>query len=258
MKREPGARGSRLRELLRRFTDVCNAIAYAHSRGVLHRDLKPGNIMLGPYGETLVVDWGLAKPVGDVGSGEAMVGGSRLLTEGPIRLSGQSGSRAETMAGSPIGTPAYASPEQVTGAWTRLGPASDIYGLGATLYALLTGQSPVESNELGEVIRRVERGEVPPPRSIDPTIPRPLEAICRKAMAIEPEDRYVSARALAKDVTTWLDDEPVTACREPVSVRAGRWLRRHRTAMIGAAAACLVGLIGLAAVAADRPKQTAS
>jgi len=250
LKKDSVARVSRLRELLRRFTDVCNAVAYAHSRGVLHRDLKPGNIMLGPYGETLVVDWGLAKPVGDGLSGEAAPADGSSLREGPIRLSAQSGSRAETVAGSPIGTPAYASPEQVTGALDRLGPASDIYGLGATLYSLLTGKSPVESNDLGDVIRRVERGEIPPPRSIDPTIPKPLEAICCKAMATNPLDRYVSARALAMDVTKWLDDEPVTAYREPVSVRAGRWMRQHRTAMIGAAVAGLVGLVGLAAVAA--------
>ena len=108
--------------MLRRFTDVCNAIAYAHSRGVLHRDLKPGNIMLGPYGETLVVDWGLAKPVRDVLSAESAPGDGSSLMEGPIRLSGQSGSRAETEAGGSIGTPAYASPEQVTGrstGWAR-------------------------------------------------------------------------------------------------------------------------------------------
>jgi tetratricopeptide (TPR) repeat protein len=249
LKKDPRARLSRLRELLRRFTDVCNAVAYAHSRGVLHRDLKPGNIMLGPYGETLVVDWGLAKPSGELASGEAAPGDGSSRTDRPIRLSGRSGSGAETVAGSPIGTPAYASPEQVTGALHRLGPASDIYGLGATLYALLTGRAPVESNDLGEVIRRVERGEIPPPRAIDPTISRPLEAICRKAMATDPAGRYVSARALAKDLTRWLDDEPVSAYREPFSVRAGRWMRRHRTAMTGAAMAGLVGLIGLAAVA---------
>jgi eukaryotic-like serine/threonine-protein kinase len=249
LKKDPAARLSRLRELLRRFTDVCNAVAYAHSRGVLHRDLKPGNIMLGPYGETLVVDWGLAKPVGDGSSAEAIPGDGLSVTDGPIRLSGLSGSAAETVAGLPIGTPAYASPEQMTGAKERLGPATDIYGLGATLYALLTGRAPVESNDLGEVIRRVERGAIPPPRSIDPAIPGPLDAVCRKAMATEPGDRYPSARALANDVTKWLDDEPVMAYREPLSAQAGRWMRRHRTAVIGAAAAGLVGLIGLAAVA---------
>ena len=177
---------ARLRDLLRRFTDVCNAIAYAHSRGVLHRDLKPGNIMLGPYGETLVVDWGLAKPLGEATDTGLTPVDARSLSDGPIRLSGLSGSRDETAAGSMVGTPAYASPEQVAGRLDLLGPASDVYGLGATLYALLTGRAPVEAGELGEILRRVQRGEVSPPRSIDPTIPRPLEAICKKAMAMRP------------------------------------------------------------------------
>ncbi len=250
LKEDLAARVSKLRELMRRFTDVCNAVAYAHSRGVLHRDLKPGNIMLGPYGETLVVDWGLAKSVADVSSSQRVPGEGSSLMEGRIRLSGQSGSRADTMAGTPIGTPAYASPEQVTGALDRLGPATDIYGLGATLYALLTGRAPIESNDLGEVIRKVERGEILAPRSIDAAIPKPLEAICRKAMAVKPDDRYASAHDLASDVTRWLDDQPVCAYREPVSVRAGRWMRRHRTLVAGAAVAGFVGLIGLGAVAA--------
>ncbi len=192
--RNSSARAARLRELLRRFTDVCNAVAYAHSRGVLHRDLKPGNIMLGPYGETLVVDWGLAKPLvqtHDVSrkSADAASDPSPLPqhTGGPIRLSGQSGSRADTIAGSPIGTPAFASPEQVLGRLDLLGPASDVYGLGATLYALLTGRAPVESKDLEDVLRRVSKGEIHAPRSIDATIPRPLEAICRKAMAVRPK-----------------------------------------------------------------------
>ena len=119
---------------------------------MLHRDLKPGNIMLGPYGETLVVDWGLAKAAGSIcpmgRSAPHSPEPSTSIAEGPIRLSGQSGSRGDTVPGAPIGTPAFASPEQVTGAMDRLGPATDVYGLGATLYALLTGHAPVESDEL--------------------------------------------------------------------------------------------------------------
>ena len=182
---------------LRRFTDVCNAVAYAHSRGVLHRDLKPGNIMLGPYGETLVVDWGLAKSVGDALSGEGASGDGSSLLEGPIQLSGQSGSGAETVAGSPIGTPAYASPEQVTGAMHRMGPATDIYGLGATLYALLTGHPPVESSDLAEVIRRVERGDIPLPRSIEPTMPNLWRRFAGRRW--RPIPRIATSRAGAGD-----------------------------------------------------------
>ena len=175
-----------------------------------------------------------------------------------------------------IGTPAYASPEQVAGRLDLLGPASDVYGLGATLYALLTGRDPVEIREvreylareaannlartagaevdnglvLEEVVRRVKKGEIPPPRSIDATIPKPLEAICLNAMALKPEGRYASARALAEDVTRWLDDAPVLAYREPVMIRAGRWMRRHRTLVTSTVAMLLVGVIGLASIAA--------
>ncbi len=244
------ARNARLRELLRRFTDVCNAVAYAHSRGVLHRDLKPGNIMLGPYGETLVVDWGLAKAAGAATRDPTTQPTSpdhvsSADPESLIRLSSQSGPRSDTLAGSPMGTPAYASPEQVTGNMERLGTATDIYGLGATLYALLTGRPPVVSEDLMEVIQRVCKGDIPPPTSIDPTVPKPLESICRKAMALEPHDRYSSARALAEDVTRWLDDAPVMAYREPLSVRIGRYIRRHQRMTSSAAAAVLVGLIAL-------------
>jgi serine/threonine-protein kinase len=249
LKRDAGARSLRLRDLLRRFTDVCNAVAYAHARGVLHRDLKPGNIMLGPYGETLVVDWGLAKPLGRSSSAEPPPSDGPALAEGPIRLSALSGSRAETVAGSLVGTPAYASPEQVAGRLDLLGPHSDVYGLGATLYALLTGRPPVEANEMEEVLRRVQKGAIPPPRSIDPTIPRPLEAVCLKALAMRPEDRYASARELARDIENWLADEAVSAWREPISQRARRWARRHRTAVAAAMVALLVGVVGLGAVA---------
>jgi serine/threonine-protein kinase len=125
-----GERVLRLRQLLGRFVDVCQAVAYAHSRGVVHRDLKPGNVMLGKYGETLVVDWGLAKA-----TGKADV----ELTEGLLVSSADS---ALTKAGRAMGTPAYMSPEQATGQLDQLGPRSDVYSLGATMYCLLTGQAP--------------------------------------------------------------------------------------------------------------------
>src|SRR5262249_3530046 len=125
-----------LRHLLGRFVDVCNAIGYAHSRGVLHRDLKPGNILLGPYGETLVMDWGLAKPLG----AKAEPGGGGLRPA-------SAGGTTPTRAGSVLGTPQYMSPEQAAGRIEELGVASDVYSLGATLYHLLTGCPPFTGSD---------------------------------------------------------------------------------------------------------------
>jgi serine/threonine protein kinase len=256
LKRDPSRRALRLRELLRRFQDVCNAIAYAHSRGVLHRDLKPGNIMLGPYGETLVVDWGLAKPMGQ----EEESVRSTALAEGPIRLSGLSGSRAETVPGSMVGTPAYASPEQVTGQLHLLKPASDVYSLGATLYCLLTGRVPFAGDDIGELLGKVQRGELVRPRLLDPSIDPALEAVCLKAMALEPGDRYASCRALAENIERWMADEPVSAYREPLSRRARRWANRNRTAVTAAAVALVLGVVGttLGLIEARRQEQQAA
>jgi serine/threonine protein kinase/Flp pilus assembly protein TadD len=225
----------RLRQLLGRFVDVCQAVAYAHSRGVLHRDLKPGNVMLGKYGETLLVDWGLAKPLGRA----AVPSGSE---ESPLRPASASGSAA-TQLGSALGTPQYMSPEQAAGRLDQLSPASDVYSLGATLYCLLTGRAPFAGGTVGEVLSRVQKGDFPPPRQAEPRAPAALEAVCLKAMAMRPGDRYRSAQALAQDVEGWLADEPVSAWREPLRLRAGRWARRHQTAVTATAAAVLVALL---------------
>ncbi len=211
-----------------------------HSRGVLHRDLKPGNIIVGKYGETLVVDWGLAKPLGRVEPG--WESGERTLV--PSSASGST----DTLAGSALGTPAYMSPEQARGELDRLGPRSDVYSLGATLYCLLTGRPPFEGDDLGEVLRKVQRGDFPPPRQIDPSLDRALEAVCTKAMATNPEDRYPSCRALAEDLERWSADESVVAWREPWTRKLVRWLTRHRTAVTAAGAAMLMALVGLGAV----------
>ncbi len=236
--RDPGARRLALRGLLRRFVDVCNAVAYAHSRGVLHRDLKPGNVMLGKYGETLVVDWGLAKPVG---RGDA----ERRADEGTLRPSAAA-AVAATQMGAQVGTPAYMSPEQAQGRLDLLGPASDVYSLGAILYNLLTGRAPVQGTTVEEVLANVRRDAVLPPRRFQPNTSRALEAVCLKALALRPEDRYATALALAADVEHWLADEPVSAWPEPRAVRARRWVRRHSALVTGTAAAMLMALVALA------------
>jgi serine/threonine-protein kinase len=239
-KRDPGQRSLALRKLLLRFLDLCNAIDYAHSRGVLHRDIKPANVILGKYGETLVVDWGLAKAQGR--SETDAVSDERILVP-----SSSSGS-AETLPGSALGTPAYMSPEQAGGDLERLGPRSDVYSLGATLYCLLTGRQPVEGDDVGAVLRAVQKGDFPPPRRLDPALDPALEAVCLKAMAPRAEDRYPAPRALAEDIEHWMADEPVAAWREPWRRRARRWERRHRTAVMAAASGLLVALAGMFSV----------
>ncbi len=243
--RDAGARTLALQKLLRRFLDVCNAIAYAHSRGVVHRDLKPGNIMLGKYGETLVVDWGLAKSVGrsDPAPASATLDDRTLVPESGSDLRG-------TREGSLLGTPVYMSPEQAAGQIERLGPASDVYSLGATLYCLLTGRAPFEDQDLEELLPKVQRGEFVPSGKLQGWIDPALEAICLKAMKTEPAQHYATPRALADDVEHWLADEPVWAYAEPFTVRAKRWMRKHPSRVTAAAVLLLATVVGLAIGAA--------
>jgi len=247
LKADPGRRSLALRNLLRRFLDVCNAIDYAHGRGVLHRDLKPGNVIVGRHGETLVVDWGLAKLIGHTEAGTPS--DERTL------VPSSSGS-AETLPGSAVGTPAYMSPEQAAGEIERLGPRSDVYSLGATLYCLLTGQAPYSGSDFGAVLREVRKGSYTSPRKLDPAIDRALEAVCRKAMALDPSARYATPRALADDLEHWAAGEPVTAWSEPWSRRARRGARRHRTlagTALGVLAATTLALaVGVALVNRER------
>ena len=152
------------RKLLARFIDVCEAIAFAHSKGVLHRDLKPHNVMLGRFGETPLIDWGLAKATGR----HELIGPDAA---GEATLVPPSGSGHAPTLGV-LGSPPYMSPEQAAGKAESLGPATDVYGLGAILFALLTGEPPVAGKTTEDILDRARLGAVRSPRSLNPSIPR--------------------------------------------------------------------------------------
>jgi serine/threonine protein kinase len=236
-----GTRILKLRGLLQHFIAVCNTVAYAHDQGVVHRDLKPSNIMLGSYGETLVMDWGLAKSFAADGPEIEAEEDAPSPSPSPGNL---------TATGAVLGTPQYMSPEQAQG--RPAGPSSDIFSLGLILYAVLTGRPPYDETTLrgADPLKPVREAAIVPLRSRDPTLARPLEAVCLKAVAAQPRDRYSSGRELARELENWLADEAVSAWREPLVRRAQRWARRNRTAVTGAAVAVLAGVVGLLALAA--------
>jgi WD40 repeat protein/serine/threonine protein kinase len=229
-----------LRKLLGRFVAVCLAIEYAHSRQIIHRDLKPSNIMLGEYGETLVVDWGLAKSLVDKESVNLET--NALAHAMPVAES------LETRLGTIVGTPQFMSPEQANGRGDLVGAASDVYSLGATLYYLLTGCTPFPGTQAHEVLQQVRDGSFDPPRKLKPTLPKALEAICLKAMTLPIEERYSSAMALADDIEHFLADEPVSVYRESWSDRVTRWNRRHRAwfQALAMSALVIIGILSLA------------
>jgi serine/threonine protein kinase/tetratricopeptide (TPR) repeat protein len=235
------------RHLLQRFIAVCQAIGYAHTRKVIHRDIKPANVMVGTFGETLVVDWGLAKALDDSPSAEQLL---RAASANGLRHDPEATELPDhmTMAGTAVGTPAYMAPEQASGRIDIIGPEADIYSLGATLYAILTGKSPFSGNAT-ETLDKVRRGEFPPPQALDPEVPPPLDAVCRKAMALQPENRYHTALDLAADVDRWLSDEPVSCYPDPFGARLARWARRHPARVAASVSLLLAGGLAAAGVA---------
>jgi eukaryotic-like serine/threonine-protein kinase len=199
---------------LRIFLRICDAVAFAHSRGVLHRDLKPANIMIGPFGEVLVMDWGLAKilrPVDSDGSGNADPEATVITNPKPPAAAGKATELSVvTGHGTVLGTPGYMSPEQTRGDVEHLDARSDIYSLGALLRFLLTGHPEIAAGSAG---RRLDKS---------------LLAICSKSTAAAPSDRYPSVPEMALDVSRYLDGLPVGAHRENIFEKAVRFYRRYR------------------------------
>ena len=205
--------------MLRLYQKICDAVAFAHAQSVIHRDLKPENIMIGSFGEALVMDWGVAKELSAATEQPTLA-----LTGPPETTTG----RPATAAGTIIGTPAWMAPEQARGETGRIDARTDVHGLGAILYYLLAGRPPFEGAP-EEVLRLAAEGEPRPLRQADPTVAKPLAAICSRAMARDPEDRYATVTALSRDVERFLDGGPVEAYPETIWERAARFLGRNKT-----------------------------
>jgi serine/threonine protein kinase/tetratricopeptide (TPR) repeat protein len=231
---------SDLRELLNRFVAVCNTIDYAHSRNIVHRDLKPANIMLGEYGQTLVVDWGLAKRMGTTGPSSPET--SRDPENRAVPTSENGGSSVdETRHGATLGTPRFMSPEQAAGQTDHIGPATDIYCLGGTLYFLLTGSPPhVGEPDLESTFRKIVSGHFRPPVAVRPQVPPALQAIVLKAMETEPNHRYQTAGALGAEVNRYLADQALSVFRDPPVERLLRWTRKNPATAAGSVVTVLL------------------
>lgn len=223
-----------LRKLLRALISVCDALDYAHSRGVVHRDVKPANIMLGRFGETLVVDWGIAKLKAERAK--------PLQKEESLVSHATQDNSNETSQGSLVGTPNYMSPEQARGDIPLIGPATDVYSVGATLFTILTGEIPHAGTSRADVLKRILSGDIKQPRDFDKRIPQALNAICRKAMAREIDARYSKPGELAADLERWLAGEPTTAYLEPITTKLVRAAKRNRAVVTGTTVALLAVL----------------
>lgn len=252
------------RKLVQSLIAVCNTIAFAHDRKILHRDIKPNNILIGPFGETLLLDWGIAKPLetvavilsGDASNEAAQApGGGSSHPQGPPTkmAAGSSGdSPMLTEPGHSLGTPAYASPEQLLGRAESAGFASDIYSLGATLLFIITGQAPLEILGWGNYIQQLQKSSFDPGRLVPSFVPTALRAICVKCLQLDPTQRYLFAQMLAQDLDDYLVGNSVSVLQDSWWTRMVRLARRHPTLTGGTIATMVVlsaaGAIGTAIV----------
>jgi eukaryotic-like serine/threonine-protein kinase len=234
--------------LLPNVIAVADALAYAHNANVIHRDLKPANVLVGEFGETVVIDWGLAKDLG-------VYSDPKESLQMRLRATAE-----ETMSGSVVGTPAYMPPEQARG--DSVDQRADVYALGALLYKVLAGEPPYSGSGAKAVLDQVKQGPPVPVQEREPGAPPDLIAIVTKAMARNPDDRYITAAELAQDLKRFETGQLVGAHRYTIGELLWRWLRRHRVTVsiagVAAIALIVIGLFSLQRVVDARHKADAA
>ena len=239
-------RSPHFRRLLQHLISVCNTAAYAHRQGFIHRDIKPGNIMLGKFGETFLLDWGLAKEITsdetDSSSQEAHSG----LPQTESWRFDQDQTAAVTRPGQPIGTPEFASPEQVQGRGSNQDPRSDIYSLGATLYFLITGSRTLNPNDLTDLSTANAIREIAPPREVDSNVPADLNAICIKAIQFDAPNRFQQVSDFSDELERYIADEPIKTRQQTWSNRIRRWMKTNPRTAYSIASGITVALAALA------------
>ena len=225
--------------LLTHFLDLCQAISYAHSRGVIHRDLKPMNLMIGEFGETVVIDWGIAKVRGE----DDIHAKGLQETVTAMRVSSAEAT-AKTMYGQTIGSPYFMPAEQAMGRTDLIDERSDIYSLGAVLYTILSGKMPYAGNNVREFMEKVGQVDPKPVRMLEPDVRPELAAICAKAMAMIPENRYQSAKELTDEIQRYLSGGMVDAYSYNLSELIKKYYKKHKKVINIIAAASIVLVVG--------------